>query len=284
MLLLDTFVSSSNEKNELQFTNLSVLVVKSEVFVKLEENLAMVIWSNEYAYIEKEFGDDLALTIKSGVTTLDLKIWDDNIWATDMWIFINTHLKNVFISDSVEEINEGALDWLDRIEELLIPDTVKTIGRKALFLMPKLEDIDLSKNLTSIGVGAFSGCGRLKKIQLPEGLMEIGYKAFAACSKLQTVEIPRTVMTLGADVFVDCKSLKEIIVSENLLKRYGSSYIKSLTDARIVISEEVHSEDIFTKGNTVSSVNNLKSNVPTMKSYTGVLRKNVIVNKKKTQK
>jgi len=96
------------------------------------------------------------------------------------------------IPSSVEEIERGAFEGCETIEELIIPEGV-----------------------TDIGSRAFGGCHSLKRVSLPESLTSIKDFAFENCSSLESIYIPRNVEKIQDPLFPGCNRLSSIVVDKD---------------------------------------------------------------------
>ena len=98
----------------------------------------------------------------------------DGITKIEEDAFVESHLKSVYIPDTVTEIGYGAFD-------------------SCMFL----EKVRLSSNLKLIGAGAFEECTSLKHIDLPDGLEQIEGSAFFNTG-IRELDIPESLHELGS--------------------------------------------------------------------------------------
>ncbi len=116
------------------------------------------------------------------------------------------------IPSSVEEIERGAFEGCETIEEIIVPDGV-----------------------TDIGARAFSGCHSLKRVSLPESLTSIAECAFENCSSLESIYIPRNVEEISGPLFLGCNRLSSIVVDkENAYYHSKNNGIVSKSDSTLV--------------------------------------------------
>ncbi|MCR5146923.1 MAG: leucine-rich repeat domain-containing protein [Clostridia bacterium] len=141
----------------------------------------------------------------------------------------------------------------------------------------------------------------MEEIVLPEGLLSIGDEVFRGCSSLEEIIIPESVCTMGADVFRDCNNLHSIKLSKKLVETYGVAYIKSNNDnIKLIIYDEDSDEEsnkdstnsaesaidevsslISNEGSTEEESSSIIKSKSEFKSFNGVIRKNLIADKRK---
>ena len=113
---------------------------------------------------------------------------------------------------------------------------------------------------------------------------------------------------MGADVFRDCNNLRSIRLSKKLVETYGEAYIKSNNDnIKLIIYDEDSDEDsdeesnkgstnsaesaldevsslILNEGSTEEQSSSIIKSKSHFKSFNGVIRKNLIADKRKNNK
>ncbi|MBR1654474.1 MAG: leucine-rich repeat domain-containing protein [Clostridia bacterium] len=175
------------------------------------------------------------------------------------------------------------------------------IGSFAFNKCKNLKTAYLPNDLRYIYNLTFEGCENLKEIVLPEGLLSIGDEVFRGCSSLEEIIIPESVCTMGADVFRDCNNLHSIKLSKKLVETYGEAYIKSNNDnIKLIIYDEDSDEEsnkdstnsaesaidevsslILNEGSSEEQSSSIIESKSQFKSFNGVIRKNLIAEKKK---
>lgn len=73
---------------------------------------------------------------------------------------------------------------ISKVKEVYIPEGVQIIDDWAFRECAYLESIAMPDSLTTIGIEAFSGCIRLTKVHLPKNLEYLGSHAFVGCEQL----------------------------------------------------------------------------------------------------
>lgn len=127
------------------------------------------------------------------------------------YMFYGTGLKEIIMSDTIEEIKEGCFTMCLHINK-----------------------IKFSKNIKKIGPSAFNACYSLENINLPEGLEELEVSAFNSvlCTKLT---LPSTIKKLGDFCYMPYNGTEHI----NGTVRFQS------------LEPPVMSDDVFAKVNRI---------------------------------
>lgn len=94
-----------------------------------------------------------------------------------MYMFFQTGLKKVILSDSIKEIQEGCFANNNNLQEVI-----------------------LNKNIAIIGNSAFNNCRKLTKCILPEGLKELQDGSFLVVG-LEKLILPESIEKLGENVY-----------------------------------------------------------------------------------
>lgn len=94
-----------------------------------------------------------------------------------MYMFFQTGLKKVILSDSIKEIQEGCFTNNNNLQEVI-----------------------LNKNIAIIGNSAFNNCRKLTKCILPEGLKELQDGSFLVVG-LEKLILPESIEKLGKNVY-----------------------------------------------------------------------------------
>ena len=200
------------------------------------------------------------------------------------------------------EITSSAFYANNRVEILYMNKSgIITIGTFAFENCKNLKTAYLPSNLRYIYNSTFEGCEKMEEIVLPEGLLSIGDEVFRGCSSLEEIIIPESVCTMGADVFRDCNNLHSIKLSKKLVETYGVAYIKSNNDnIKLIIYDEDSDEEsnkgstnsaesaidevsslILNEGSTEEQSSSIIESKSQFKSFNGVIRKNLIADKRK---
>ena len=110
------------------------------------------------------------------------------------------NLETVCLCDGLKKIGKSAFSSCG-LKEIFIPQSVKEIEEKAFLGCHSLNKIKLPETLNSISDNLFDSCGELKRIDLPEHLISIGKESFAGCNKLESLTVPKSVEKIGDNAF-----------------------------------------------------------------------------------
>ncbi|MBQ0052636.1 MAG: leucine-rich repeat domain-containing protein [Treponema sp.] len=121
------------------------------------------------------------------------------------------NLTEVYISDSVTELDSYAFTDCEKLEKIVISSTVTTIDRSAFSHCSNLKEIELPEGLTELKEGLFFSCSSLEKVKMPSSLKTIEKTVFFRCDGLTEIEIPASVTTIEANAFQSCSNLKKVI-------------------------------------------------------------------------
>ena len=161
-----------------------------------------------------------------------------------------------------------------------------------------LEVDNISRNLYISG-GAFACCKSLTKVELLS-CKSIRYGAFGECENLETIKLPQNIYYIDGNVFAGCKSLESIYIPKRYFdKRFGMGSSVGESNARIIIYDEFNEYDedghVLNSITSISEEQNIEvserssiiipeiANKKTFKSFSGVIRPNLIANKKKNK-
>lgn len=104
-------------------------------------------------------------------------------------LFQNSHLYNIQIPNSVEEIGNFAFNHCYNLSNIVIPNSVKKIGTTVFQNSHNLKDITLSNSLIEIPNHSFFACKNLQQIVIPKSVNKIKGGAFTSCHKLNHIII-----------------------------------------------------------------------------------------------
>ena len=129
-------------------------------------------------------------------------------------------LTNVFIPNSVMNIDVYAFEGCESLINVSIPNSVTNIGDYAFYGCESLTNVSIPNSVINIGNNAFDGCS-LTEIEIPDSVKNIGSLAFYGCDRLISVTIPSNVISIGAAPFFGCTNLMNIDVDSD--NQYYSS-------------------------------------------------------------
>ncbi len=142
------------------------------------------------------------------------------------YAFADFCAEELYISDTVESIGEGAFERCFDLKSVNIPDSVEYIGPYAFLDCKGVTDLTLSSGLTSIDMMTFGRCKSLTSVSIPEGITTIGSQAFSGCSELTSVTMPDGLKTIKNNAFEDCSSLVNIKIPDSVTS-IGTSAFRS---------------------------------------------------------
>lgn len=199
------------------------------------------------------------------------------------YCFTGESIKNVELSDTIEEVGNGVVSSLQNLEKLTIPFFGATkddsevgtlslhytnnignlkeitilyatfIGENAFEYSSKLEVVNLPDMLEEIRYNAFNSCYNLKSINFPSSLTSVGHYAFANCGKLEEVKLPERLENVYDYAFIDCSSLKKIELSNNIsfIGEYAFAYCSELEEIKLPESLKTISANAFANSNKI---------------------------------
>lgn len=137
---------------------------------------------------------------------------------------------DVYIENTVTNIEPGAFSVCAEIENLFLPSSVKTISEDAFGYCLSLKSIDFAEGLETISPIAFKHCTSLESADFPTTLTEIGEGAFYNCSNLSRAVIPEGVSVIGNGVFTDCPKLEQLSIPKSVTEIGENAFGYTLDD------------------------------------------------------
>lgn len=145
-------------------------------------------------------------------------------------------IRNVFLPDGLERIEDFAFaqcKWLERID---IPSTVTSLRTYVFNGCSALKEVHFSptdSRLRFIGADAFSRCTALTDIRLPEGVETLEGGIFRDCANLHTLHFPKSLKKAGGGITTGCNTLQEVTLStDNLLYKVENKQLKPRSTER----------------------------------------------------
>ena len=180
------------------------------------------------------------------------------------------NVKYIKIPTSVTEIEDGAFDDLEKLEQvecdpkwlckfnknklrtIIVPPEIKDIPPECFKGLKNVRQILFSSGIKSIGEGAFEGCENLSEIKLAMSVSskkcgnvikivptiainKIPARAFKNCKKLANMFIPPTVTEVDKTAFEGCESLdaSNIVCSDEIKKLFTKVFKVETVDGEI---------------------------------------------------
>ena len=172
-------------------------------------------WANPLYYAES--------FIINGKRISNLNI-PEGITQINKYAFIyNQHIKSVFISKSVNRIEEDAFEGCDNLSKVEIENLSTWCGidfegelANPLCIAEKLykEGVEL-RNVLLVGVPsvseyAFMNCTSIVSLEADNSLLSVGKEAFRNCANLTTVKFDRALKDIQAQAFFNCEKLESV--------------------------------------------------------------------------
>ena len=116
----------------------------------------------------------------------------------------------------VKDIEPGAFEDCEHLEELVLPDTWHSIPYRAFIYCQSLKRVKISSNIWKIGWQAFKGCLNLEEINLPNSLETIDEEAFKDCQSLKAIQLPQGLDSIEEKAFSHCTGLTELTIPRSV--------------------------------------------------------------------
>gem|GEM_PF-1093184 len=140
-------------------------------------------------------------------------------------------IRNVFLPEGLERIEDFAFTqckWLERID---IPSTVTSIRTYVFNGCSALKTVNFNptgSRLRFIGSNAFSNCTALTDIHLPENVDTLEGGIFRNCVNLHTLHFPKNLKMAGGGITTGCGKLQNVTLSpDNLLYKVENKQLRS---------------------------------------------------------
>lgn len=276
-----------------------IMALYGEYYV-IADNRIKIIKGDSINYVGSVLTKDLVRSIWIDIGEAGGRVSVDAIMEQ-----ILTNSFFVEICDDVTRIQDDTFRDCDDISKIRIANLKNnyesfTIGKYAFAEsnLKTLEVDDISRNLY-IEEGAFACCKSLTKVELLS-CRSISYAAFAECENLETIKLPQNLNYLGGNVFTGCKSLESIYIPKRYFdKRSGIGSSVGESNAQVIIYDEFNEYNEY--GHVLNSISSITeeqnievserssiiipeiANKKTFKSFSGVIRPNLIANKKKNK-
>ncbi len=145
-----------------------------------------------------------------------------------------TNLKELLLSDYLEEIGALAFYNCVNILEVNLPDTLTKLGKKAFYKNLALKTLTIGTGLEVIPEAAFYNCESLTEIVIPNNIKTIGRKAFYNCTTVASLTLGDNVETISDYAFYGNKNIEELKFNVNL-KSIGNYAFKGLEKVKTII-------------------------------------------------
>ena len=200
------------------------------------------------------------------------------------------------IGGDICTIEKYAFSLNDFIEKVRIdsPAFAFSIGEQAFYGCSNLKTLEIDSPLPIVSFGdkSFCKCFNLTNVELICPHVQLYSNVFSSCKSLKTIRLPG-VHVFGSDNFAVCESLDSIYIPRYSVSVEEATEIASLgsgTNAKIILFDEFNeyvTGDITIKSEpqnneTLETASTItpQTSKSAIKSYNGVIRTNLIANKK----
>ncbi len=178
--------------------NAGTVVLKDHAY----ENLEKAEFSGKvYPFIYSDWeGDEPNIDYFSGAKKL--KMVDGSLRGDTCWRFNDcTSLETVHLSNGIRRILSHSFENCTSLTDLYIPDTVTEIDEYAFAGCHRLRTIHLPSNIRKISKGMFFGCSSLTKCFLSDEIEWIEDDAFKGCTAMRKPWIPKNIKKISETAF-----------------------------------------------------------------------------------
>lgn len=168
-----------------------------------------------------------------------------------------TNLVTVLIPGSVNTLGDTAFSGCIGLTSAVISNGVTSIGEYAFAYCTALTNVTVADSVSSIGGGAFYDCTSLTGIVIPGPITDIGDSTFQFCTSLTSAAIPNSFTNLGSYAFEECTSLQSFTVPNGVLNIGGNAfqYCTSLTNVMLADTVASIGDGAFQNCSSLISVN-----------------------------
>lgn len=168
----------------------------------------------------------------------------------------NETLRNIFIPETVTEIQRSAFEGCSNLGDTSFPENLKVIGEKA-FAGSGLEKVCIPDSVTEVGDYAFSQCRSLLEAVLPEKNVKLGEGIFYDDFILKKVTLPDKCDSVPSYTFARCSTLKQVVMPSDVTKIGSSafSYCKELESVNLPDSILVIEDEAFNSCHALRKIN-----------------------------
>lgn len=110
-------------------------------------------------------------------------------------------IESITIPSTVISIGDGAFEY-STVKNLILSEGIENIGDFAFSYCRSIESIKIPSSIKKIGYGAFWGCDNLTNITISEGVTNISYGAFRNCRNIEKIILPSTITNIENEAFL----------------------------------------------------------------------------------
>lgn len=157
--------------------------------------------------------------------------------------FANTSLEEVYIPDTVSQIDDSAFCWNSNLKSITLPSSLEKTPGGMCTNCSSLETIEFNDNLKEIGFNSFAYCRNLNNVEFPSSLVKIGENAFESCYSYKDITIPNSVKCVNQYAFSNIGEINSLSVDVDSLSYInGFAFYKDTID-KLVLGDNVKNID-----------------------------------------
>ncbi len=187
---------------------------------------------------------DYSFVVSGNGEMEDYKTTGDYRRTAAPWTDELQRIKRVTAEDGVTSIGKNAFSaGLSGcyIEKLSLSDSVENIGDGAFYSQIRLNEVQFGNGLTRVGSEAFN-VNSISELHFPASLKTIGYRAFA-CADIAVLELPDSVTFLDVSAFRECPDLTTVLFGSGTERIRKYTFFKCPKLTTVVIPSSVKEID-----------------------------------------
>lgn len=160
--------------------------------IKSDQELDEITIGRCLSRVQKRLAQNPNALVHLDLSAID---WMDSI---GVYAFANCEsLVGITFPGSLKRVEDGIFMGCTALREVVLSEGIEEIGRSAFQRCHGLERVQLPSTLKELGSWAFEECWRLRHVELPEGLETMGDAVFRRCRRLERIRIPSTLRKVG---------------------------------------------------------------------------------------
>lgn len=160
--------------------------------IKSDQELDEITIGRCLSRVQKSLAQNPNALVHLDLSAID---WMDSI---GVYAFANCEsLVGITFPGSLKRVEDGIFMGCTSLREVVLSEGIEEVGRSAFQRCHGLERVQLPSTLKELGSWAFEECWRLRHVELPEGLETMGDAVFRRCRRLERIRILSTLMKVG---------------------------------------------------------------------------------------
>ena len=160
--------------------------------IKSDQELDEITIGRCLSRVQKRLAQNPNALVHLDLSAID---WMDSI---GVYAFANCEsLVGITFPGSLKRVEDGIFMGCTSLREVVLSEGIEEVGRSAFQRCHGLERVQLPSTLKELGSWAFEECWRLRHVELSEGLETMGDAVFRRCRRLERIRIPSTLMKVG---------------------------------------------------------------------------------------